>query len=291
PLAGHELGHSVWNRESLRDDFEDVAALAVVDEVRRRNDIVGKTDQLRRISIRKARTRLERDWLVFRAACQWLLRQLEEMFCDFVGLYLFGESYARAFSYFLSPDFPGPQSPRYPLVETRMQQLFRAAESFEEAWKQGNYILSPDIRDTMRRLPPYGRTASLVAFPLTPDPWRDVVDTVAINLVPKLIEKIVQLGRRQNWQELRSFSNSGRATIASESFQWAVPAANAAHFSDILNAAWDVERNSNLWKTLPSLSSLDKDESDRRRREILREVVLKNIEVFEYEEKCSREIS
>jgi hypothetical protein len=267
--------------------------LALVEEVRRRKGVVKYAGELRRMSLKKARTRLERDRdsLVFRAAGQWLLRQLEEMFCDFIGLYLFGESYARAFSYFLSPDSPGFQSPRYPSVETRMRQLFLAAERFEETWKKGNYILSPSIRDTIKTLPPYVRTSGFVPFPITPDPWRDVVNAVAVNLVPKLIEKIVELGARKHWRELRGFSNKRRATIATESFRWAVPAANARYLSDILNAAWDVERNPTLWKTLPSLSSLETEKSERRRREILRDVVLKNIEVFEYEEKCSRTLT
>lgn len=286
PLAGHELGHSVWQRENLRDSLEEVAALALVEQVRKTNDVVDFAVKLRKVSAGKARTLLERKTIVFAAALEWLLRQLEEMFCDFVGLYLFGESFAHAFSYFLSPDFPGPQSPKYPSVETRMAQLHRAAEAFEATWKSGNYVLSPEIRKAIRPLPPYIRAGSLIKLPVTPNPWRTAVDSVAISLVPSVIAKIVELGERTNWKDLRDFSDISRKSIVSNAFRWAVPASNARHLPNILNAAWDVERNPILWGRLPSISSLKKEESESRRREILRDLVLKNIEVFEYEKKC-----
>jgi hypothetical protein len=284
PLAGHELGHSVWQREELRDGIEDVAVLALVEHVRQKN-VVEYAQDLRHISIRKARTRLERD-LVFGAACDWLLRQLEEMFCDFVGLYLFGESFVHAFSYFLSPDFPARQSPRYPTVKTRMEQLYRAAESFESTWKTGNYVLPPNIRDTLREIPSYVRTGGFVQLPMTPDPWRTAVSSVAVELVPKLLDRIIELGRQESWKELRSFSPEKRQKIVNDSFQWAVPAAKANHLANILNAAWDIECEPRLWRNLPPLVSIGKGKSESRRREILRELILKNIEVLEYEDKC-----
>ena len=60
---------------------------------------------------------------------------------------------------------------------------------------------------------------------------------------------------------------------------------------NILNAAWDVERNSTFWDSHPSLKSdpettrdsEGRRKNERRRREALSELVLKNIEVLEYE--------
>jgi hypothetical protein len=284
PLAGHELGHSLWQRTGMRGRIEDLAVNALVQHARQREDLVSHELQLQTMSLDQARSRLERS-TPFREATEWLIRQLEEMFCDFIGFYLFGESYIHAFCYFLSPDFPGRGSPKYPSVKVRCDQLHQAAKRFDAEWPGGNYVMPTNIRPLFHESTKPTRHLSGKPLTLAKSPWREAVNSVAISIVPELLDRIVLLGRRESWVELRSFSVEKRKEIVDKAFRWAVPAADAKHLANILNAAWDVELNPRFWNKLPSLASLDTPKTVQRRREILRDVVLKNIEVMEYEAK------
>jgi hypothetical protein len=55
------------------------------------------------------------------------------------------------------------------------------------------------------------------------------------------------------------------------------PAENTKSLADILNAAWLLSEDHQLWSDLPQL--------EPRRDRILRELVLKNVEVFEIEQR------
>ena len=54
-----------------------------------------------------------------------------------------------------------------------------------------------------------------------------------------------------------------------------VPAKGAASLADILNAAWLAFEDDKLWKNIPELHS--------KKDDVLKELILKNIEIFEIE--------
>ena len=58
-------------------------------------------------------------------------------------------------------------------------------------------------------------------------------------------------------------------------FELVVPASHCKSLADILNAAWHACANTDLWKGIPGVV----EHKDR----ILKDLVLKNIEIFEVE--------
>jgi hypothetical protein len=176
-------------------------------------------------------------------------------------------------------------------VLTRFRQLWKTAKRFESTWK--NEVYCPPAK--LRRLFLDQEMSAAIIKPgdaQSPSGWSQAADELAINLVPEVVQKILDLSSRENWQELRLDLDKGeRERIVNRFYRWAVPATNSGGLANILNAAWDVERNPELWENLPAAAApithkpnLDGERRARSRRQhILSELVLKNIEVLEYE--------
>ena len=107
-LAGHELGHNVWNDHDLGSKFGSVLRNEVLAAIKgpfwaefsnycqRANNANLTTDMF-----------VQQAWLPTFAYAK---RQLEEVFCDMMGLRLFAEAYLHAFAYLLSPCLPGERT-------------------------------------------------------------------------------------------------------------------------------------------------------------------------------------
>lgn len=116
PLAGHELGHSCWKHKKYKMIFERRIYDDVLNEIR---SDWGKYQKL-------FPPMTEADFLnsplltlqVWKPAAVFALRQAEELFCDFVGLRLFGESYLYAFAYLIGPCRGVDRPPKYPKVSS-----------------------------------------------------------------------------------------------------------------------------------------------------------------------------
>jgi hypothetical protein len=125
------------------------------------------------------------------------------------------------------------------------------------------------------------------------------IDSIALDMKDRLLNEIVQLGKRKSWGELRNFNENQRERIREKCFRWAVPAEDTVGLANILNAAWDVERDKTFWDrhlslSLDPLAMNDRNktaENEKRRRDALYELVLKNIEVLEYEHIISQPLS
>jgi hypothetical protein len=125
PLAGHEMGHWLWEQEEALGRYEPAARAGVLAVVR------DQWDQFEREFPGIAQETIEsaveaRD--AWNPSVQWALRQCEEIFCDFVGLRMFGESYLHAFSYLLAPGFAGDRILGYPTDRQRARYLVTAAQ-------------------------------------------------------------------------------------------------------------------------------------------------------------------
>lgn len=125
PLAGHELGHSVWRRNRLRGDFDARVWKEVFTFFQSRpeefKEIVPGIDKQK---LDQANLFVQRK---LAPAYEWTMRQAEESFCDFAGLRLFSEAYLCAFAYLLSPSFDLARIPSYPNYKTRVDNLKIAA--------------------------------------------------------------------------------------------------------------------------------------------------------------------
>jgi hypothetical protein len=130
PLAGHELGHSVWRRPVVRGPSVAQPLLlelqtALVEQYRanwlefqKAFDVTEPPDQiLANLFLRS----------IWSQSYRLAERQLEELFCDVLGLAIFGESFLYAFIYVLTPNL-GDRVPHYPALSRRIETLERASQ-------------------------------------------------------------------------------------------------------------------------------------------------------------------
>ena len=123
PLAAHELGHAVWRIKQLDGPLSTTAEMHFHDYIDQNSDRFRTDFNLHENLFVQQETDL------IESECLKLVSsQSEEIFCDFFGSLLFGESYLYAFDAFLSPGF-GRREPRYPALGRRAAYLKRAALS------------------------------------------------------------------------------------------------------------------------------------------------------------------
>ena len=70
-------------------------------------------------------------------------------------------------------------------------------------------------------------------------------------------------------------SDKGESERINARFKLVVPAKNCKGLAEILNAAWTAYNDEHLWDSIPQVAE--------NRETILKELVLKNIEIFEVE--------
>jgi hypothetical protein len=119
PLAGHEIGHSAWRSHGIQNQIRDdlIAAVATsLDAMPAERDLVLKELE----AMGSALSRLQN--AVLRSA----IKQLEEVFCDLFGLYVFGHSFIYAYEYFLAPGGE-PRGAFYPSSRDRVRYLLDGA--------------------------------------------------------------------------------------------------------------------------------------------------------------------
>jgi hypothetical protein len=118
PAVGHELGHLLWRAKGVTN--------AVADQVTKTATRLRETefrDRAEKLSD-GAKDQSELDKFIgLSLAVDWSIRQIEEVFCDFAGLYLFGQSYLDCFEYMLEPPPMQQRDPEYPSVRQRAQYL------------------------------------------------------------------------------------------------------------------------------------------------------------------------
>ncbi|MEW6364961.1 MAG: hypothetical protein AB1714_10015 [Acidobacteriota bacterium] len=264
PLAGHELGHSVWLKYNLQTELQDACTDAVVQVLQRRSQDYNRVFPYKiqpDTDLRRSIFHLGQ----WRAASEWTLQQAEESFADFIGLHLFGFSFLYAFAYLLSPGLTG-RSESYPSSKARLSGLERAAQRFNVAVpREYADLFDCDLEDV-------GDLSETSQFLLSvADEARDILE-------PRLIERAADLVAASSVQ-LSSEEETNRIL---ERFKLVAPAEHCRGLADIFNAGWLVAEDPGFWKELPVVHE--------RRDEILKELVLKNIEVFEVEWRMRRAI-
>lgn len=110
PLAGHELGHSVWARYKLSQTIlaqvESEVVKAITASFAEYQRIFGS--HVKQMDLTTDLFAIE-TWRLAKKLC---LSQAEETFCDLIGLRIFGASYLHAFAYLMAPGF-GVRSKEY----------------------------------------------------------------------------------------------------------------------------------------------------------------------------------
>jgi len=251
PLAGHEIGHAVWEKESLGKEFRPRIVQALLKEIR------GRWDEYRVQFPHVTHETLEdlyssRTWT---PAFKWAASQVEECFCDNFGVRIFGESYLHAFAYLLAPGLAA-RNPLYPSNQRRAENLVTASERW-------GLHLPDEYVSNFRDWPSSLEVSAKFLCSLA--------DSTANSVNEDLLEKCDTIATDagvlpQNHEEVSNI-------VAA--FRKLVPGTGARALSNIINAGWQAFHDPALWSDYPHIKE--------RRAAVLNEIVLKTVEVFEIE--------
>jgi hypothetical protein len=188
------------------------------------------------------------------------LSQIEETFCDAVGMHLFGASYAFAFHYLLAPSLGGTRAIQYPPLSVRAQNIEGLAGLDFNQIGLSNY--SAEFRD---------RQPSLTQ----PDTF---IVLAADEIAQQMATSTYQLAKQTVTSKAPQFvpERAAQDEILAM-FRHGVPANAPRSMSDILNAGW-------MYVTQQKDTF---DESDRSLIEWASELILKSLEVLEYRTRTS----
>jgi hypothetical protein len=261
-VAGHELGHEVWTRHGLaggiRDRVEEELETAVLGQWETYVRLFPYVDRMRKAGIRLDLTHRS----TWADASKWSLSQAKETFADFIALGLFGLSYVHAYAYLFCPRPGVPRSLTYPNTLKRIGYWERAARRFDLGLPKGYKGLFHD-----RPLPPLTEEHKFLL---------EIADEATDALIDELIEKAQEIMEKAGIE--RDPQHQDEQDRIYECFKkWVVPAEECKCLADILNAAWRAaEEGEDLWKDKPQIKA--------RSQEVLKDLVLKNIEIFEIEQ-------
>lgn len=258
PLCGHELGHHIWRKKNIHSQFAQRIVGGVVDQIVARRDTVEKYIPVLKGADKK---KLLSD-IVLRAAWDparvWALRQAEEVFCDFMGVRIFGESFLYAYEYLVAPELGSHRTPFYPSSYDRAMYLEETARS-REVSVPADY--AKQFRaETFRGTP--GQQLLL-----------SIADEVVRRAVADLADAAWTFCANVGVPEL-SPSDSSFDAIA-----LCLPPENA-RLSEIMNGAWRANLDESLWTQQPKRK--------QNKSRILNDLVLKALEVIEANELWAR---
>jgi hypothetical protein len=249
PMVGHELGHLLWSARSMTDAITDMVT-AKARELSETN-FSGHAER----TSGGATDKSELDKLIdLSVAVDWSIRQVEEIFCDFCGLYMFGQSYLDCFEYMLDPPPMPKRDPEYPSIRRRATYLQdhgakyrvdgrRFAEKFAE-----------------QESPFEEGTADRFAI--------DLADAVAGDLVPNVSDMVIEA-----CQSTIAFASVGAVDAVVKRFLEGVPAEQTGSLDAILNGGWSTFKSGEFMPAEPG----------EVRIAVLNELILKTIEILEIE--------
>lgn len=266
PLAGHELGHVVWRRRGAKKDFDTVIRSEILRLYREK-----WTEFSSRFNVATLTAgRLETDLFLSRIwgqSYRIAQRQLEEVFCDFVGLYVFGQSFLHSFRYLLAPSLGQYRAVNYPRLRDRARYLSVLA---------GQYKL-PEI-------PYYSDSFSEQNPTLSPN------DTFILQIADEATEKLHLLlfdqVEKYHGKAEKFDTGSAHEGAAEGFFRNLVPAASIRSVAAIINAAWKIRLDLDGWEILEEIKDLKERRAEKLR--VLRDLVLKSLEVYEYQKRLEK---
>jgi hypothetical protein len=257
PLAGHELGHTIWADRNILGQFAQPIEKLITRAIT--GDRWSEYQELHPEVKDKAAVTddliVRQTWL---AAADWAARQAEETFCDMVGLQIFGESYLQAFAYLLSPRLVGIRSVIYPNFQRRVSDLKGGATAFGIAVPP-NYS---DLFEDFNEPPNYERNKRFLL---------SLADSASEQQVPSLVSLAGKIVVDANVP----LPSNEKIDEIYKDFELIAPAQSAVSLANILNAGWRAFHDANLWAGITQIAS---------KKAVLKELVLKSIEVLEYEE-------
>jgi hypothetical protein len=257
PLAGHELGHSVWTSEDLESAFAPSVEEAA------RNFLKDNWSAFIGTNAEHAHVQPTDDELAnnmflkleISDITQLALFQIEEIFCDAIGAHLFGQSYALAFHYLLSPSLGGDRPLEYPTLQSRAD--FIARFGGVDLTQHGFSDYKVDFTDRQPLMPKRQQFTSGAA------------DALGVKLAQSMYDKAqaIILTKATDFAP----DHAAQQSILTK-FEHGIPAHSPRSLPDILNAGWAYFQ----------ANGATFDEKDRGLVEWISELILKSIEVLEY---------
>lgn len=255
PLAGHEIGHSAWRVYAFRPLFTravgDEVELEFSQNARARQklqdaDPLGALGQVRLVD----------------QCTEHVMEQLEEVFCDLFGLYLFGSAFVAAFDYLLGPG-GHHRSLGYPSDRQRMAILVEAAAELD-------IELDPAMIADWSMASPGKADAAAT----------EIVDAVTQRLVPRVRSDLFGELRR------RGMTSPDRTVIGKvrEAFERGEPYPDRAELGEIVSAGWLRMRDLDV---APCRGDTDEEQHRERVKsyKVLADLVLKTVEIAEYHDR------
>ncbi len=255
-LAGHELGHSVWEAKNFTKLFERKIEKSVLTELTEKKweEYSSLYPYYKKEDVKRGGDFVIQDtWM---NAYTWALLQTEEIFCDFFGLRLFAESYLYAFTYLISPGSPGGRSFHYPNISRRVSHLLEAAKKL-------------DVKD----IPNFD--SFFIDSDEPSEPVTKMLLSIADNVSASFVNDLIELVRNLSNKKSIPKRDPNRVSNIRKEFQKRVaPTSRQESLVDILNAGWICEQDDHLWENIPQIR---KEERSR----ILRDLTLKSMEISE----------
>jgi hypothetical protein len=224
PLAGHELGHSVWINEKLENEFvaniqqKAIATIksqwksAFLQAFPEHSDITPTDDEFSNNMFLS---------FIISDIVKITLSQIEEIFCDAIGVHLFDASYALAFHYLLAPSIGGERSLEYPRTSDRA--LFMSSLGPLDLTKFGFSQFNSEFIDRVIKLTPRDGFVSQAA------------DDIATSMAPAMYSRAKSIVQ----EKAKGYEpDVGAQAEIVRRFESGVPARNARCISDIVNAGW-----------------------------------------------------
>lgn len=258
-LAGHELGHNVWSEQNLGAKYDGKLRAEILAAIKGKHWTEFQTcfphathDNLTTDMF------VQPTWLPAHAFAK---RQLEEVFCDMMGLRLFAEAYLHAFAYLLSPCLPGERTPYYPSIKTRVDYLLRGAASIGVT-APADYVSLFDAQTA-----PSGPVTKVLV---------DVADLAIEALVDQVCLEARNIADGKG-VPMRSPENID--TVIHD-LRMVMPSDGTAALTDLINAGWTLMHDADLWVDVPQIQG-------EERIRVLHDLVLKSCEVAEFSERTA----
>lgn len=281
PLAGHEIGHAVW-----RSEDPDVQAK----RSRFRSDILTATENTLLSSIgslRKHRPRISEQGVrkgVRRAGWGRFVRAVtericEEIFCDFIGVRVFGDSYLFAFLYLTSPHVGPTDVAQYPRWRDRALYL---------VWMRRRLRLGEMACEAERPLA-FSRWFSEPRVPTDGEefypsylPWEEFLLDQSHNVARRLLPEVKSMALWACERQPRAcipLPTRAEAQEVYRRFRHGVPADTVRRrgMADIINAGWQAFLDPELWH--------GRQKWQERKLHFINELVFKSLDVLEFDER------
>ena len=215
PLAGHEIGHSIWFQKAVGDALNDT----IIEAVSKYFDVHPPKLKTAMSSLNGASIDIAQEQVEVS-----LKRKAEEAFCDIVGLKLFGSAYLFAFEYYMAPGRKHVSN-EYPSDIVRINILKQSARIYD--------IPTPtDIFEGWEE-PAIQRGANALY---------EIADIILSNCVSEILKIVDTIFKEADIESPRE----EKISEVLESFDRYEPYGGEAWFSEIVNALWKAASNMNL---------------------------------------------